>query len=237
MGLPLFVRSLVVAAGGRTLIDIADFAAEPGACVGIKGPSGAGKSTFLYALAGLVPAGSASGTVRWGGQDILAMRPGARARFRRQTVGFVFQDFLLFEELGAAANASIASGFTGGRRGRALRVRAEERLAALKVPGGRRAARTFSGGERQRIALARALAADPAIILADEPTASLDAETKGALIADLVGAARSGGKTLVAVSHDPALLAAMDRVVEIADGTLTAPGATAPSAARSDVHD
>ncbi len=224
MGLPLAVTSLVVTAAGRRLIDIAAFTAEAGECVGIKGPSGAGKSTFLYALAGLIP--EASGRVMWGGRDVLASSPGACARFRRDNVGLVFQDFLLFEELGAEANAGLAAAFAPRTRRTAMRQRAAQRLADLGVPGGRRAARTYSGGERQRIALARALAADPGVILADEPTASLDAAAKAQLIGDLVGAARAGGKTLIAVSHDTALLEAMDRVVTLEDGALV-PGAVA----------
>ena len=218
MGLSLAVSSLVVSASDRRLVAVADFAAAPGECVGIRGPSGAGKSTFLYAIAGLIP--DARGRVAWGERDILAIRSGARARFRRDNVGLVFQDFLLFEELGAEANAAICAAFSPRRRRAPLRRRASERLAELGVPAGRRAARTFSGGERQRIALARALAADPGVILADEPTASLDAVARAHIVDDLVGAARGGGKTLIAVSHDDALLAAMDRVVTIENGAL-----------------
>ncbi|WP_226574748.1 ATP-binding cassette domain-containing protein [Acuticoccus sediminis] len=225
MGLPLAVSQLVVTAADRRLLDIPDFTARSGECVGIKGPSGAGKSTFLYALAGLLP--NATGKVVWGEADVLALRAGARARFRRDFVGLVFQDFLLFEELGAEANAAIGTAFAPRRRSDTMRRRSRQHLEELGVPAGRRAARTYSGGERQRIALARALAADPGVILADEPTASLDAAAKGQLIGDLVGAARSGGKTLIAVSHDTALLDAMDRTVTVMNGVLLPDAASA----------
>lgn len=220
MPFELTVENLEVRAGKRRLLSVPAFALAPGTCLGVRGPSGAGKSTFLYALAGL--AADASGRVLWGETDLLALSPGRRTRFRRDHVGFVFQDFLLFEELSAPANAAIAAGFLPARRRHALRETASRRLADFGVPVGSRRAETFSGGERQRIAIARALAGEPDVILADEPTASLDADAKGRLIADLVGAVRARATTLIAVSHDAALLEAMDRVVTIEDGALAA---------------
>src|SRR5690606_13699710 len=92
---------------------------------------------------------------------------------------------------------------------------------------GERTVESFSGGERQRVAIARALAADPDVLLADEPTASLDRKTADSLIADLVGLVREGGKTLIAVSHDPAVHARMDRVIAIVDGRMAADSAHA----------
>lgn len=219
MGLPLTVTDLRVRLAGRDILAVDAFEAPAGALIGIAGPSGAGKSTLLYALAGLV---GASGQVRWGDTDLLSLSPRRRARFRRSHVGLVFQDFLLFEELGAAANASIGAAFADRSERAAIRRRAAGRLADLGVPEGRRAAATYSGGERQRIALARALAGEPSTILADEPTASLDAAAKTRLIDDLVQSARAGGKTLIAVSHDAALLAAMDRTLILADGRIAA---------------
>lgn len=218
MGLSLAVEALAVEVDGRRLLSVPHFAAAAGACVGIRGPSGAGKSTFLYAISGLLE--RPAGTVMWGRTELFALSPNRRARFRRDNVGLVFQDFMLFEELGAAANAALGAAFAPRAAREAIRARSRERLADLGVPLGPRAVRTYSGGERQRIALARALAADPGVILADEPTASLDAEAKTHLIADFVSAVRHGGKTLIAVSHDPALLEAMDRVFTIADGEI-----------------
>lgn len=203
---------------GRRILSVAALSLEPGQSLGVSGPSGAGKSTLLYALAGLLP--RAAGAVRWGETDMLALRRGRRAAFRRRNMGFVFQEPMLFEEMGASANAALVSAFSRARDRRAIERRGDERLAALGVPAGVRRAGTFSGGERQRIALARALANEPAIVLADEPTASLDRATADRLIADLGAFTKQNDRSLIAVSHDPALLAAMDRVVTIENGTL-----------------
>ncbi|MCF3935497.1 ATP-binding cassette domain-containing protein [Acuticoccus sp. M5D2P5] len=218
MGLPLEIADLAVwADGGRRLLSIEALALAPGACLGVAGPSGAGKSTFLYALAGLSP--RATGRIGWGEVDLLALSRGRRAAFRRDNMGFVFQDFLLFEELGATANAALLGAFLPARRRGALAARARAELAALNVPlDPPRRVRTYSGGERQRVALARALANDPGVILADEPTASLDRETKDRLVDDLTREVRASGKTMIAVSHDRALLDRMDRVLTIENG-------------------
>jgi putative ABC transport system ATP-binding protein len=136
-------------------------------------------------------------------------------------MGLVFQDFLLFEELSAAANAALAGAYAPRAARPQLARRVQATLARLGLATGeRRTVESFSGGERQRVAVARALANDPAIILADEPTASLDRAAADRLIDDLVALAHEGGKTLITVSHDPALHARMDRLVTIADGRL-----------------
>jgi putative ABC transport system ATP-binding protein len=218
-GLPLAVSGLRVAApGGRMLLALSRLDLTAGGSLAIRGPSGAGKSTLLHALAGLIVA---EGSVRWGTTDLLALPDDGRAAFRRAHVGFVFQDFLLFEELGAEANAAIAAGFAPAPQRSAIRQRARAALDRLGLGGAAgRAAASFSGGERQRIAIARALAHDPAVILADEPTASLDRAAADRLIDDLVTLAREEGRTLVVVSHDPALTERLDRVIEVVDGHL-----------------
>lgn len=223
MSLDLQIDDLEVkAASGRTLLAVPHFSLAAGTCLGIRGPSGAGKSTFLFALAGLNA--EATGAVRWGGADLLAMASDARAAFRRRHVGLVFQDFLLFEELSAAANAALPSAYAPSGRQGAIVERANAVLSRLGISHGKRTVESFSGGERQRVAIARALAADPEIILADEPTASLDRKTADALIADLVTLARDEGKTLIAVSHDPAVHDRMDTVIEIVDGRIVSGG-------------
>jgi len=215
----LNVENLSVhAPSGRVLLSCPGFTAAPGEAIGLRGPSGAGKSTFLYALAGLHP--NMTGKVDWGGTDLAPLSDGERARFRREHVGMVFQDFLLFEELGAFGNATLATAFNGAAKRRSIRETAQAFLERLRVPQDRRAVDSFSGGERQRTAIARALAHEPAIILADEPTASLDRETADALITDLIDLARADRKTLIAVSHDLHLLDRMDRVLEVSDGKL-----------------
>ncbi len=219
MTLSLKIENLCVRTPkGHALLTCGHFAAAPGEAIGLKGPSGAGKSTFLYALAGLQPA--MSGSVGWGGTDLVPMDDGARARFRREHVGLIFQDFLLFEELSAPANASLAAAFHPPAGRGPIRETASAYLSRLRVPCGRRTVDSFSGGERQRTAIARALAHTPSIILADEPTASLDRATADILIEDLITLTREEKKTLIAVSHDPHLLKRMDRVAEIADGCL-----------------
>jgi len=219
-GLPLEVSGLEVrAASGRVLVAVPHLAVAAGEAVALRGPSGAGKSTLLYALAGLVRA--QAGAVRWDGQDLAAMAEARRAAFRRDNVGFVFQDHLLFEELSAAGNAALAAAYAPrGARAR-IREAAQAGLARMGLgAAGRRRAATLSGGERQRVAMARALAADPGIVLADEPTASLDRANADRLIADLVGLARAAGRTLIVVSHDAHMHAAADRVIDMADGRL-----------------
>ena len=130
----------------------------------------------------------------------------------------VFQDFLLFEELSAIANAGLGGAYVSRERQVGIEARARAGLERLGVTHGARTVESFSGGERQRVAIARALATDPGIILADEPTASLDRKTADALIDDLVRLAREEGRTLIAVSHDPAVYQRMDRAIEIVDG-------------------
>ncbi|SES27889.1 putative ABC transport system ATP-binding protein [Tranquillimonas rosea] len=217
MALALSVSDLrVVAAGGRTLLDIPALDLPPGAALGIRGPSGAGKTTFLHAVAGLID--RSAGRIAWGDTDLAALSAGARARFRAGNVGMIFQDFLLFDELTALDNAAIPALFAPRGRRAGLREAARANLARLGLTDPVRDVSTFSGGERQRVSVARALANRPAIVLADEPTAALHREAADRLIADLVSVARDGNRTLVAVSHDPRLLDAMDRVLTIEDG-------------------
>ncbi|MEI4473842.1 ATP-binding cassette domain-containing protein [Frigidibacter sp. MR17.24] len=208
----------VAGAGGRRLLTVERLAIAPGTLVGIRGPSGAGKTTLLHAMAGLLD--GLRGDLRWGETRLTALSPAARARWRAATVGMIFQDFMLFDELDALANACAPAMFRPGPERAGLRARAGALLARLGLPEDGRPVAGFSGGERQRVAVARALAAEAPVILADEPTASLDRAAADRLIDDLARLARDGGRTLVAVSHDPALLARMDRVLTVADGRL-----------------
>ncbi|WP_332717000.1 ABC transporter ATP-binding protein [Pelagibacterium mangrovi] len=219
MTLGLHITDLEVKApSGRMLLAVPTLSLAPGTCLGVRGPSGAGKSTFLFSIAGL--AENATGAIRWGETDLMPFSSEARATFRRRNVGMVFQDFLLFEELSAAANAALPGAYASRSRQSAIADTARSVLARLGISHGARTVESFSGGERQRVAIARALAADPAIILADEPTASLDRSTADALIDDLIALVRDTGKTLVAVSHDPHVYTRMDRVIEIVDGKI-----------------
>ncbi|QPH55821.1 ABC transporter ATP-binding protein [Pontivivens ytuae] len=224
MGLPLEVRGLVLTGDeGERILHVPALDIATGTAVALRGPSGAGKSTFLHAVSGLREV--AEGTVTWDGADVAALAPERRAAFRRDALGIVFQDHLLFEELDALGNASIATGFARRRDRAVIRERARTALGRLGIAQaeGRRVA-SFSGGERQRVAVARALAAGPRVLLADEPTANLDRETADRLIEDVVALVREQGLTLLVASHDPHLIARMDRVLEVRDGTIVEPG-------------
>ena len=219
MTLPLSVTDCVVRGDrGRVLLSVPSLGLDKGVSLGIRGPSGAGKSTLLYALAGLLD--HVEGTVRWGDTELLALSEARRTEFRAARIGMIFQDFLLFDELGALANACLPSMYAPRAQRAGLRARASAQLAHLGIAETTRTVDSFSGGERQRVAIARALANDAGIVLADEPTASLNREAADALITDLVDTARNDGKTLIAVSHDTHLLDRMDRVISLVDGQI-----------------
>ena len=213
----LAVAGLRVEAGGRTILDIPALTVPAGAMLVLRGASGAGKSTALNVLSGNLAA--SAGQVRWGGTDIAGLSPAGRRRFRRERLGLIFQDYRLFAELGALDNAALAAAWMPRARRPALRaaaVAALDRLG-LGAAADRRVA-VMSGGERQRVAMARALATAPSTILADEPTASLDRANADRLADDL--AALAGPRTVVVVSHDPAVQARACRVITLADGRI-----------------
>lgn len=199
------------------VLDIPDLTIPAGARVGLRGPSGSGKTSLLHLIAGLIVLDA--GTVAWDGRAVSSLPISARDRWRRKTIGFVFQDFHLIPELDVAMNITLPATFSSWRIDRVQ----HECAAALAVRMGlgdlRRKARALSRGEQQRVAIARAVLGRPALILADEPTASLDAEHADEVGALLVEVAQEAGATLICASHDQALLARMERVVEI--GALT----------------
>ncbi len=200
------------------LLTIPSLIVRSGCAVALRGPSGAGKSTLLHALCGLIRV--AGGRVLWGGRDIAAMSDSDRARFRRDSVGLVFQDHLLFEELSAAGNAALPALYAPAGTRPAIEARGAEILARLGITDVVRPAGSYSGGERQRIAVARAMATDPVVILADEPTASLDRANADRLSDDLLALTRDRGRMLIAVSHDPEFHAKADRVIDLRDGLI-----------------
>jgi putative ABC transport system ATP-binding protein len=207
-------------AGTEVLHDV-DLHVEPGELVCVTGPSGAGKSTLLHLLAALDRPDA--GRLVVAGVD-LAIRRRA-TRYRRSTVGIVFQLHNLIPNLTAQENVEIAMLGTARRR-RVRRARARELLQAvgLSAAAGQRPP-TLSGGERQRVAIARALANDPRVLLADEPTGSLDDESAGLVVDLLDDAAHRRGITVLAVTHDARLTPVADRVLRLADGRITEPGA------------
>jgi len=204
---------------GRVLLDVPALSVPAGQSLALRGASGAGKSTLLHVLSGLVR--PSAGRVVWGGQDIAALGEDARALFRHRTLGLIFQDCHLFEELSATGNAALSAAFAPRADRAAIRRMAERWLTGLGLTRtGTRTVDSYSGGERQRIAVARALAADPAVILADEPTAALDRANAEALGADLVALAAEAGRTLITVTHDAGLAARMARRITLADGRI-----------------
>ena len=201
----------------KTALDLDALDFPPGSATAVMGPSGSGKSTLLYALAGLA---RASGSVVWRGRDVLALSASARGRLRREEIGFVFQDFQLVAELSPLENILLPARFDHTFVPAALRARAVALLETLSVPAARRSVAQLSRGEAQRVALARALLRGPAILLADEPTASLDAASAQAVIGALTDFSAKSGATLIAATHDDALAARCSRVVRLDHGRL-----------------
>jgi putative ABC transport system ATP-binding protein len=199
---------------------------ERGEAVGLVGPSGSGKSTLLMTMAGLERPDS--GTIRIDGEDLGPLDEDALARFRGRKIGIVFQSFHLLPTMTALENVAIPLELAGAADAQA-RARAELEAVGL----GHRLSHfpaQLSGGEQQRVAVARALAPDPAILVADEPTGNLD-ETTGRQIMDLVFAMkRERGTTLVLVTHDPSLARRCDRTVSLRSGQVEDVGARAVSA-------
>lgn len=206
--------------GAVHALDGVDLQVRRGEWVAVTGPSGCGKSTLLHLLAALeVPT---SGSIEVFGQDLASLR--SPASFRRTQVGLVFQLHNLLPQLTAEQNVEIA--MFGSASGRRERLRRARRLLADVDLAGRetRVPTRLSGGERQRVAIARALANDPALLLADEPTGSLDSVSVE-LVIDLIRGLRRqrGDLTVVVVTHDPRVAEAADRIVHMHDGRVTAP--------------
>jgi putative ABC transport system ATP-binding protein len=198
-----------------------DLAIAAGETVAIVGPSGSGKSTLLGLLAGIDRPDA--GRIVVAGVELTALSEERLTRWRGANVGIVFQFFQLMPTLSALENVALAlefgNGPARGRRARAFALLKRVGLAELAdhLPA------ELSGGEQQRVALARALVNDPPLLLADEPTGNLDSAT-GARVMALLADFAAGGRTLVYVTHDPALAARADRVIRVRDGAVEADG-------------
>jgi putative ABC transport system ATP-binding protein len=203
-------------AGAVTALEIEQLKVPPGALLAVTGPSGSGKSTFLYAIGGLLR--PQRGRVLWGGRDILSEGESARDRWRRHTVGFAFQDFHLLAELTPLQNVLLPASFERFAADRATRERAVSLLEHFCVPQARKSTASLSRGEQQRVAIARALLFDPPVILADEPTASLDAKAGDVVIEILLQLSARDGRTVIAISHDQELLKRFGSTVALDHG-------------------
>jgi putative ABC transport system ATP-binding protein len=199
-----------------------DLDVHAGELVMIMGPSGNGKTTLLNCLSGLDDIDA--GTVHVHGQDLFAMSDAARTRHRAERMGFVFQAFNLIPVLSAVENVELPLLVTGVAAKEA-RERAAQMLARVGLAGrtGHRPGE-LSGGEQQRVTVARALAAEPAIVWADEPTGALDSRTAGEIV-ELLHEVHAAGQTLVVVTHDEGLGRSGQRLVHVRDGRIAHDGA------------
>jgi putative ABC transport system ATP-binding protein len=195
------------------------FEVEPGTMVALVGRSGSGKTTLLNVVGGLDRPDA--GTVTVDGVQVTALDEDGLSRLRREKVAYVFQTFGLIPVLSAAENVGVPL-----RLARTEQRERERRVSLLLELVGlaghaRQRPGELSGGQQQRVAIARALAASPRLLIADEPTGQLDAETGLSVMALLKGVVESEGVTALVSTHDPVMMALADRVIHIADGQLT----------------
>jgi lipoprotein-releasing system ATP-binding protein len=211
-----------------TLVRDISLTMGPSEFIAITGPSGSGKSSLLYLL-GLLDLPT-SGDVLIDGCSTSAMAEEDRAEVRLSRLGFVFQFHFLLPEFSITENVALPMRALGRLSARAIVARAEELLDALGLGDHRRKSPDqLSGGQRQRVAVARALANDPPVILADEPTGSLDSASTGQVFDILRGLVTEHGKTVVAVTHDLNLAARMQRQIRIIDGRLMQDAPNSPA--------
>jgi putative ABC transport system ATP-binding protein len=206
--------------GGRDLTVLKDitFSLEPGAFLAILGPSGSGKTTLLGLLAGLDR--PSAGTVYLDGQELGSLSEDERARLRGEKIGFVFQAFQLIPTLTAQENVQVPLELRGDAH---AAPRARELLERVGLDGrGHHYPAQLSGGEQQRVALARGFSSRPRVLFADEPTGNLDAATGATIIDLMVELNRDLGTTLVLVTHDLDLAARARRTIRLADGRVVA---------------
>ncbi|MEV0023547.1 ABC transporter ATP-binding protein [Streptomyces atroolivaceus] len=202
--------------GPTPALDGASFSVHPGEVVAVMGPSGSGKSTLLHCLAGIITPDS--GTVTYGGRELSAMSDAERSALRRSDFGFVFQFGQLVPELTCVENVALPLRLNGVKRKQAERTALEwmkrlevEDLAAQR-PG------EVSGGQGQRVAVARALAPSPKVVFADEPTGALDSLNGERVMELLTESARTAGTAVVLVTHEARVAAYADRDVVVRDG-------------------
>ena len=214
-------RGVALAFGETPALRGADLTVGAGEIVAVMGPSGSGKSTLLHCLAGiLVPD---AGEVLAGGERIDNLSEARRSELRRDRFGFVFQFGQLVPELTAEENVALPLLLGGLRREPALR-RAREWFGRLGLDGlERRRSGELSGGQAQRVALARGLVSGPQVLFADEPTGALDSLTGEQVMELLVASARRDGTTVVLVTHEPRVAAYADREVIVRDGKVNSP--------------
>ncbi|MEU8234014.1 ABC transporter ATP-binding protein [Actinoplanes sp. NPDC048967] len=214
---PLLVADGVSKSFGITrALNGASLQVRPGEVLALTGPSGSGKSTLLHCLSGILAPDS--GRVSFEGRDLTAMSDRERSALRRGAFGFVFQFGQLVPELTCLENVALPLRLAGVRRSRAERRAAEllVRLEVVEVAGKRPG--QASGGQGQRVAVARALVTDPQVIFADEPTGALDSRNGEQVMRLLVAAAKERGSAVVLVTHEARIASYADREVSFRDG-------------------
>lgn len=217
-GALLVARDLRKRFGLQVALDGVSLEVRAGEIVAVLGPSGSGKSTLLLCLGGIVQPDE--GEVRYRGRVLGRLPDATLTRLRREEFGFVFQFGQLVPELTAVENVSLPLHLAGVRGGEALALARAmlEQLEVAEVAGKR--AGEMSGGQAQRVAVARALVTEPRVVFADEPTGSLDSLNGDLVMELLVGAARERGTAVVVVTHEERVAAYADRVVVMRDGRL-----------------
>jgi ABC-type lipoprotein export system ATPase subunit len=216
-------KTVGVGRAARRVLDGVSLDVAAGEVVAILGRSGSGKSTLLHLLGALdLPD---AGQIVLAGRELTTMSPRALARARLRHVGFVFQSYHLIEELSGEENVLLPARLPGAGRGGERRARRLIEELGLADIAGRRP-HELSGGEQQRLAIARALVNDPELVLADEPTGNLDRENGAAVLALLRGL---GDRGVVLVTHEPEAAAIADRVLHLSDGRLIATGPETPA--------
>ncbi|MDX5576739.1 ABC transporter ATP-binding protein [Streptomyces sp. ID01-9D] len=225
----LEVRDLSYSVAGRALLDGVNLTLPAGRSLAVTGPSGSGKSTLLNCALGLIRYDH--GVVRIAGQDLAGLKPRNLARHRRDTMGMVFQFGELLPELTPVENVAMAALLAGVKRAEAF-DRARRLLVDLGVPVEATPTAELSGGERQRAAVARALVNRPALLLADEPTGSLDTKNREAVAELLFSLPRTWGCAVLVVTHDESVAARADHRFALREGRLVAEDVPLPRGAR-----
>lgn len=208
-------------------VNHANLSVESGEAVAIVGPSGSGKSTLLNII-GLILKPD-SGSVAVGGEEVLSMNDRRCSAFRNASFGYIVQDFALLDDETVYHNIRIPLLYNRQIKRREHKPRIREIAQKLDISDKlNRKAGKLSGGERQRVAIARAIVCDQPIILADEPTGSLDSANKSNVMDILMRLCKESGKTLIIVTHDPSIAERCDRIVQMTDGRIEGNGETLP---------
>ncbi|NKK66650.1 ABC transporter ATP-binding protein [Rhizobium leguminosarum] len=218
--LALDIENLTVAFPGLSspALAIGRLSIDAGSRVAITGASGSGKSTFVNIVAGLER--TRQGRIRWNGEDIASFSESRRDRFRAANIGLVMQEFHLFPGLSALENVLLPARLAGAATADVIE-RAHALLSTVGLSRPDQKIETMSRGEMQRVAIGRALLRKPGVIIADEPTASLDAES-GEAVGDLIlDLAIAEGSTLIVVSHDQRLASRLDRCITFGSGRIS----------------